>query len=66
MLVKQAWGFVETNWMKLTDWKELCKTDRFHMIDIDPIIMCDWNKLTESRGAELLIDAEWMSVTDPK
>ena len=36
------------------------------MTDIDPIIMCDWNKLTESQGAELWFDVEWMSMTDPK
>ena len=36
------------------------------MTDIDPSIMCDPNKLTESQGAELWIDGEWMSMTDPK
>ena len=36
------------------------------MTDIDPSIMCDPNKLTESQGAELWIDVEWMSMTDPK
>ena len=36
------------------------------MTDIDPSIMCDPNKLTDSQGAEVWIDGEWMSMTDPK
>ena len=65
-MIKRAWGFVETNLWKLTDLKEGWEIDKFYMTDIDSIIMCDWNKLTESQGAELWIDAEWMSMTDLK
>ena len=36
------------------------------MTDIDPSIMCDPNKLTDSQGAQVWSDGEWMSMTDPK
>ena len=36
------------------------------MTDIDPSIMCDLNKLTDSQGAQVWCDGEWMSMTDPK